>query len=231
VRRILLIVVLCLLAFPLWAGYGLSNVVTKEITPGNAPPAELPSQVPTQIPADAALPSAPEQIPAKNIAAEAPEFKKFTFYPYTIHISSWQDRKEAIRQYEKKYRTLGMVFITKIDLGQTGLWYRIDYGAFSTINEAVLKLKDLQARNMIIEKDSFIGTSAPYTIEIGVYSAKTDALALSQKIRKKGLFPYVLKEPGGFYRVLSGAYPDEKSADPAREDLRASGLQPKITKR
>lgn len=221
-RRLFLIVVLCLSAIPLWADYGLSNVVTREITRGNVPVAAAPQQLPAQ---------PLEQIPAKGPEpVAAPLLKKSAFYPYTIHISSWQDSREALAQYEKKYRKLDRTFLTKIDLGQAGTWYRIDHGAFASTREATLKMKELQGKN-IIDQGAFIGSAAPYALEIGVYAGKGGALAQAQKLRNTGVIPYVLKESEGVYRLLAGAYPDEKSAAPAREDLRALGLKTKITKR
>lgn len=221
-KRLFLMVVLCLSAIPLWADYGLSNVVTREITRGNVPPSVAPQQLPARI---------PEQIPAKGPEpVAAPALKKAAFYPYTIHISSWQNSKEAASQYEKKYRKLDKTFLTKIDLGQAGIWYRIDHGAFASTREATLKMKELQGKN-IIDQDAFIGSAAPYALEIGVYAGKEGALAQAQKLRNTGVIPYVLKEAGGVYRLLAGAYPDEKSAAPAREDLNALGLKTKITKR
>ena len=224
-KRLLLIVVVCLFALPLWAGYGLSNVVTKEISRENQPP----PAPPLQVPAKSIQPAAPEK-PLKNVPLTTREFKKIIFYPYTIHISSWEKSEDVLADYDKKYRKLEMVFITKIDLGQAGIWYRIDYGAFSTFKEADLKMKEMQAKN-IIDPGAFIGSSSPYTIELGVFNGKEEALAQAQKLRTKGLIPYVMKEPGNVYRLLAGAYPDKKSAEPAREDLKFMGLQPKITKR
>jgi cell division septation protein DedD len=222
VKRLLLIVVLCLFAFPLWADYGLSNVVTKEINRENQPPADNAAEAVKQAPSAAPIEKIPPTPPA--------EFKKIVFYPYTIHISSWQNSKDAVVDYEKKYRKLDVVFITKINLGQNGIWYRIDYGAFPTIKEAVLQMKELQAKN-VIDQGAFIGSSVPYAIELGVFTGNEDALAQAQKLRIKGIIPYVMKEPGDVYRLLAGAYPDKKSAEPAREDLKSLGMQPKITKR
>jgi septal ring-binding cell division protein DamX len=242
-RRIfLVVVVISLFAVPLWAGYGLSNVVTQQLTGQNQAPAaqEVPAQAPKKTPAQPVTP-APAQVPAINQASEQPpvvnkqpampEFKKTVFYPYTIHISSWQNHKEALNDYEKKYRKLDMAFITKIDLGDTGIWYRIDYGAFTNVSEAMGKMKDLKQSGVIQDPDAFIGATAPYAIEIGVYSGSEEAQAQVHKLQGKGLAPYIMKESGNVYRLLTGAYPSEKSALPARQDLKSLGLQAKITKR
>lgn len=235
-RLILLSVVFCLAAVPLWADYGLSNVVTKQIdrsqvkeqppaAPGKAaPPAEQGKVVPPA-PGQSPETAAPDKKPSQA----AVQFKKTVFYPYTIHISSWQNKKDALSQYKQKFQKLDGVFITKIDLGATGVWYRIDYGTFSTSDEANARMKDLQAQG-IIDTESFVGSSVPYAIEVGVYTSRAEAAKAGEKLREAGLVPYLMKEAEAF-RLLAGAFPSSKSAYPALEDITALGLQSKISKR
>jgi len=158
------------------------------------------------------------------------EYKKSTFYPYTIHVASVKNKKDAMAQFRQKYQKLDGAFITKIDLGSTGVWYRIDLGEFTTINKATDQMKDLQARG-IIDSEAFIGSSVPYTIEIGVYGDKSTALAAADKLLGEGIAPYLMKETDTVYRLISGAFPSTHSANPALEELISLGLQPKITKR
>jgi septal ring-binding cell division protein DamX len=228
-KNIFLIVVISLVAVPLWADYGLSNVVTQQITKQNG---QSPQKTSVQTPGQAAIQTpVPSSEMNKGTAVAVSDFKKTAFYPYTIHISSWQSHREALNDYDKKYRKYDMAFITKIDLGQTGIWYRMDYGAFASAKEAMEKMKELQEKGLITDPDAFIGSSVPYAVEIGTFSSNDAAMAQAQMLHGKGLVPYVMKESGDVYRLLTGAYPNEKSALPAREDLRSLGLQAKITKR
>ena len=229
-RRFVLFVVFCLAAFPLWADYGLSNVVIKQVDRNQQE--KQPAVAPDETSAPQAAPDKnPVQVsPDKASSLSVPQYKKSTFYPYTIHISSWQNKKDALAQYKQKFQKLGGVFITKIDLEANGVWYRIDIGAFSTINEASARMKDLQA-NGIIDTEAFIGSSVPLTIEIGVYSDKSEALKVAEKLHGEGIVPYVMKEPGSVFRLLAGAFPSSKSAYPELEDITALGLESKITKR
>jgi cell division protein FtsN len=227
-KRLTLLVVLSLMALPLWADYGLSNVVTKQIDrgmQGEQPPAakgslSLPEPVKPGEPAPAEM--APPQAP--------PQFKKTAFYPYTIHISSWQTKKDALAQYKQKYRKLDGVFITKIDLGENGTWYRIDAGAFASVNEAVARMKDLQEKG-VIDTEAFIGSSVPLAIELKVLPDREQARKTVEKLRGDGVLAYIMKESDSVYRVLTGAFPDRKSGVPALDELSAMGLQAKITKR
>jgi septal ring-binding cell division protein DamX len=227
-KRLILFVVFLLVSLPLWADYGLSNVVTQQIDRNQqkeqppAPAENMTAPVPVQ---------GTEPAPAgKTPPPAVTQFKKSAFYPYTIHISSWQTNKDALAQYKQKYQRLDGVFITKVDLGPTGIWYRIDIGAYAQDNEAITRMKDLQDRG-VIDTESFIGSSVPYTIELDVFPDRDQAQKMVDKLRGAGVVTYVMKESDSAYRVLCGAFPNRKSAEPALNDLSALGLHAKITKR
>lgn len=218
-KRVLLVCTLFLAAAPAWADWGLSNVVRKEIhrtTPAG------PSPNPGVQTADD---------PALAARGQGLLYTKTTHYPYTIHIASSKDAGQAHRLSELTRKRLAeTVFITKINLGEPGIWYRIDYGAFSNIKDAVLKLQELKGKG-IVARDAFVGGTVPYAIELGLYRSGQEARAAAASLSQKGLAPYVVKEKEDLYRLLSGAYPDEKSAAPALNDLMALNLQPALKKR
>ncbi len=228
-KRAALFVVFCLMAQPLWADYGLSNVATKQIDRGQAKEQTQQTAV-GEIAAPASTNGPDEAVPERASSQEPTQVKKTVFYPYTIHISSWQTNKDALVQYKKKYQKLDGVFITKIDLGSTGIWYRIDAGAFSTVNEAEKRMKDLQAKG-VIDTEAFIGSSVPLAIELKVLPDRDQAQKMKDKLRSDGIVAYIIKESDSAYRVLTGAFPNRNSGGPALDDLSALGLQAKITKR
>jgi hypothetical protein len=227
-KRLILFVVLLLVSLPLWADYGLSNVVTEQIdlNQQKEQPPIAAEKMSESVPAQSAEPAPADKTPAPAV----PQFKKSAFYPYTIHISSWQTNKDALAQYKQKFQKLDGVFITKVDLGATGIWYRLDVGAYSADNEAITRMKDLQDKG-IIDTESFIGSSVPYAIELGVFPNKDQAQKTADKLRGVGVVTYIMKESDSAYRVLSGAFPDRKSSEPALNDLSSLGLHAKITKR
>jgi cell division septation protein DedD len=224
----MLFVVFLLVSLPLWADYGLSNVITKHIDRNQQKeqPLAAVEKMSAPVPAKSAEPASPDKTPTPAV----PQFKKSAFYPYTIHISSWQTEKDAFAQYQQKYQKLDSVFITKIDLGPTGIWYRIDVGAYSADNEATTQMKDFQDAG-VIDTESFIGSSVPYAVELGVLPDRAQAQKTADKLRGKGVVTYIMKESDSAYRVLSGAFPNRKSSEPALNDLAALGLHAKITKR
>jgi hypothetical protein len=219
-KRLIVVCILSLIALPLWADYGLSNVVTKEIHR---------TVVDEETPEEAAEKSAPEpQVQEK--ATKAVPYTKTAYFPYTIHMSSWQDPQAALEQSRRMQSSLGTVFITKIDLGSSGVWYRVDYGVFHTIKDAVTQLRELVAKK-VIEKGAFVGSQVPYAIEIGMYDTENKARDAAKDLDQKGIMSYVLKETDGLYRLLVGAFPDTKSAIPAYNDLKELGLTPTMKKR
>jgi len=227
-KRLILFVVFLLISLPLWADYGLSNVVTQHIDRNQQKEQPFPSTEKMSVsePVKGAEPAPVGKTPTPAV----PQFKKSAFYPYTIHISSWKTNKDAFAQYKQKYRKIDGVFITKVDLGPTGIWYRIDVGAYSQDNEAITRMKDLQDAG-VIDTESFIGSSVPYTIELGVLPDREQAQKMVDKLRGAGVVTYVMKESDSAYRVLCGAFPNRNSSEPALNDLSALGLHAKITKR
>lgn len=230
-RLALMVVVFCLVALPGWADYGMSNVVEKKIDRGQPSEQEPPASP------DAMSPAVPAKVPGQTPAGKekeseeaAPSYQKTVFYPYTIHISSWQGKKDALNHRLQKAKSLDPVFITKIDLGATGLWYRVDYGAFPSQKDASSRMGDLQSQG-IIDAEAFIGSAVPYTIELGVFRNKAGASSEADRLMQKGVAAYILKESDSAFRLVAGAYPGQKSAGPSLDDFAAMGLRAKIVKR
>lgn len=224
-KRILLpALVIVFIPLCLWASYGKSNVLQKEIKRSPLIVAPLP----TAPPQPEASPAAPQTSPA----APSKGCAKNTFYPFTIHILSSQNLSDAKRSMERLNATLGTVFITKTDLGPTGIWYRVDYGLFSMAKDAVLKMRELQ-RKGAIESGAFLGSPTPYTLELAGFDVQSKNQALQEigRLKNLGVASYLIEETGGCMRVVVGAFPDMKSAKMVHAELTKLGLKPTITKR
>lgn len=201
-KSIIITLMMIFISLPALAEFGISNVVDKEI-----------QKVP---------PLTHKQYPIK--------YEKKIFYPYTIHISSWRDPSRAIEEMDRLRSRFIPTFITKIDLGEKGIWYRVDYGLFLTIKDAVRKSRQLQRTN-IANKGAYVGTPVPYAIEIGMFETEEQALSEQSRLRTLGVISYIVKESNRCFRLLVGAYPDKNSTKIAQGDIRAIGLNFKITKR
>lgn len=217
-KRILLpSLVIVLIPLCLWASYGKSNVLQKEIKRSPL----IVEPLSTTTPQPQAQPAAPAKGCAKN-----------TFYPFTIHVLSSQNLSDARRSMERLSASLGTVFITKTDLGPTGIWYRLDHGLFSTAKDAVSKMRELQ-RKGIIDSGAFLGGPTPYTLELAQFDGQSEKQARQEieRLRDLGVACYLIEENGSCLRVVVGAFPDMKSAKMVEADLSKLGLKPAITKR
>ncbi|MEA3221667.1 MAG: SPOR domain-containing protein [Thermodesulfobacteriota bacterium] len=201
-KSIIMTLIIVFISLPALAELGLSNVVEKEI----------------------------QRAPAMPQKQHSIKYVKETFYPYTIHMSSWRDPAPAIEKMNSLRLTLRPTFITKIDLGKKGVWYRVDYGLFATIKDAVVKSRELQEAK-IANKGAFVGMPVPYAIEIGTFKTEEQALAEQSRLRNLGVISYMVKESERCFRLLVGAYPDKDSTKLAQDDLGAIGISLKITKR
>jgi hypothetical protein len=202
VRKIIMTLIIVFISLPALAELGLSNVVEKEIQRAPAMPQK--------------------QHPIKYV--------KETFYPYTIHMSSWRDPALAIERMDSLRLMLRPTFITKIDLGEKGVWYRVDYGLFTTIKDAVEKSRELQGAK-IANKSAFVGTPVPYAIKVGTFETEEQALAEQSRLRSLGAISYIVEGSERCFRLLVGAYPDKDSTKLVQNDLGAIGITFKITKR
>ncbi len=223
-KRSIMVCILLMGALPLLADSGLSNVVRKEIH-RTMPPAQAPAET---IQETRAQPAQPVQEAIRG--QKAVSFTKAASYPYTIHLASFENPNDAARRFERLKSKLDMLFVTKIDLGAPGVWYRLDYGAFPNIKEAVGKLQELKSKGLV-EQGSFVGGSVAYAIEIGVYSSRQEAQSRAKALAGKGVAGYIIQEREDLYRLLSGAYPDEKSAAPALDDLASLNFAATVKKR
>lgn len=232
-KRSIMICILLMGALPLWADSGLSNVVRKEIhrsgNSTNTPPVQAPAATIQETRAQPVLPS------VQPVQEAFKEQKKVSFtraanYPYTIHLASFENPNDAARRLERLKPRMDMLFVTKIDLGAPGVWYRLDCGAFPNIKEAVAKLQELKSKGLV-EQGSFVGGSVAYAIEIGAYPSRQEAQARAKALVEKGVTGYILQGTDDLYRLLSGAYPDENSAAPALEDLSALNFAATVKKR
>ncbi|MEA2101073.1 MAG: hypothetical protein U9P80_00660 [Thermodesulfobacteriota bacterium] len=205
-KRVIPILIMVMTAFPLWAGFGLSNVVTKEIRPPS--------------------PAASKTTTKPKTALHTKE----VFYPYTIHTASWQASALAEKDMKTKSGQIKDLFITQIDMGASGVWFRVDCGCFSTIKDAVSRLQALRKAGLV-EKDAWVGSGVPYTIDLGTSRTMSNAGSQINALKNKGVDAYILKENNQHFRIVAGAYPDMISARPFYDVLHKLGLDPRIVKR
>jgi len=269
-KRVLLAALsVALFCQPLWAGYGLSNVVKLGIKPVSAEPAAAspaetkpleptvkapqPPTAPVAKPAvvkPASAPSKP-QVNASKIktaaksparphtvqraprasrpAAAKPCAVAASGYPFAVHLSSWRDQAQAVQELERLGGRVPQIFITKIDLGPRGVWYRVDCGL--AVNREVAEARRrIVMRSGLVDKGSFVG-EAPYTVELAQVDGLEQAHARQAEFRSQEVFTYLIGMGGQRFRVACGAYSDAGSAQAVLNDLAALKIEAKLVRR
>ena len=254
---------------PLWAGYGLSNVVKLGIKPVPAEPAAAspaetkpveptvkapqppkapvakpvivkpaPAPVRPQVKAAKVKPT-PKPQPRPHVvqrakqavrpAASKPCAVAAGGYPFAVHLSSWRDQAKAVQELEKLGGRVQQIFITKIDLGSRGVWYRVDCGL--AVNREVAEARRRTVmRSGLVDKDSFVG-EAPYTVELAQVDGLEQAHARQAEFRSQEVFTYLIGMGGQRFRVACGAFADAGSAQAVLNDLAALKIEAKLVRR
>ncbi|OPZ58379.1 MAG: Sporulation related domain protein [Deltaproteobacteria bacterium ADurb.Bin510] len=147
-----------------------------------------------------------------------------------MHLSSWRDREQALRELERLGGRVPQAFITKIDLGPRGVWYRVDCGL--CVDPAVAEARRQRIlRSGLVQNGSFVGAPMPFTVEIGQFDSLDAARARQAELKSQEIYTYLIGLGGGRYRVVCGAYPDAASAQALLDDLAALKLEARLVRR
>ncbi|OIQ50684.1 TPR repeat-containing protein YrrB [Pseudodesulfovibrio hydrargyri] len=64
---------------------------------------------------------------------------------YGLHVSSWQDYRNAFAHCEKLRKQGFVTWVNQVDLGDKGVWYRVLVGKFGSVKEAQAERPDVLA--------------------------------------------------------------------------------------
>ncbi|MFC1488597.1 SPOR domain-containing protein [Thermodesulfobacteriota bacterium] len=150
-------------------------------------------------------------------------------YPFTIHVASYRDEKNA-RSFITELKREGLpAFASMARIPGKGDWYRISIGVYSTLEEAqraATKIKMQKSLNAIVVKK-------PYAIQVGVFDAHQSLKAMESDLRSKGYSSYNVPDRynTGKIRLLTGAFDSEKDAAAQLRKLEDDLFSPKVVKR
>ncbi len=145
--------------------------------------------------------------------------------PYSIMTGSFRDI-EKVKKSVKILEEKGVhPYWTLVNLGDKGYWFRVSVGQFE--NEASAgKFK----KKYGLEKSKIIET--PYTNEIGCFESEIDCKKEASKLIEAGYSPYLVRDSGGGYRLLIGAFVTEEGARESALRLKSLvGMNSKVTHR
>jgi len=145
-------------------------------------------------------------------------------YPFSILLETFAEvgsAQLAIPYYQKRGIEAHWV---KVDLGESGIRYRLFTGEFRTVTEA----QQFIDRKKLVDKPI---KPTYYAARIGVYQDKAQLANDFSKTRETGVIPYILGTKNGDYHLYVGAFYTFIGAGMQCDELKEAGLSCKPVKR
>ncbi|HKY60887.1 MAG TPA: SPOR domain-containing protein [Gemmatimonadota bacterium] len=121
--------------------------------------------------------------------------------PYSLHVGSFQSEASALETATRLERAGWTAFVAPVELGESGLWYRVYAGAYADSAAASDALRSLTGRGLVPEGAV---RETPLTFLLGVYPSREEAERRRAELRERGIPAYVAgRDPA---RVYAGAY-------------------------
>jgi len=150
-------------------------------------------------------------------------------YPYTIHVSSYQDRKKSNHMAAELKEQGAPAFTCPVHLPGKGDWNRVFIGYYQTLEEtrkAASKLKGKQYLHPTV-------TKMPYAVQVGIFDSDHELKKREVDLRSKAYLTYGIpdRKDDNKTRLLIGAYKAEKDAAGLARKLQGEGFNPKVVQR
>ncbi|MBU1567911.1 MAG: SPOR domain-containing protein [Proteobacteria bacterium] len=145
-------------------------------------------------------------------------------YPFSILLETLNNQANA-QQAVAIYHKQGLKsFWVKVDLGKTGVKYRLFTGIFPTKAAA----KNFLTRSHLPDKPI---KNTPYSSQIGIFHEKDELVAAFAKTAESDACPYVLGIENGPFFLYVGAFYTSLGAESQCRDLVDKGLPCKLIPR
>jgi hypothetical protein len=153
-----------------------------------------------------------------------PSDEKIGSYPYSLLLGS-QNSLEMAKRSILDFRKKGLSpYLSRVDLPEKGIWYRIFTGHFRDMEEAERFRQEHALVEAIIKKTL-------YTNLIGTYSKQDEIEKEIISLKEFGYFPYSIKYDDGKPRLFVGAFFTRIGAERQYHRLRSNGIQNKVVTR
>jgi cell division septation protein DedD len=150
-------------------------------------------------------------------------------FPFTIHLSSYQDRKAAEEEVARLHKKQYDAFSVYVAIPGKGVWYRTFTGYYQTIPQAQKVLGDLKKEFSLYGRVM----KTPYALQIGAIDTRENLSAAATLIKSKGYSCYFARayDDSDKVRLLAGAYITEKGVVELQEFMMKDGIQAQIVRR
>jgi hypothetical protein len=151
------------------------------------------------------------------------------FYPYTIQVSSRENKDAAIREAMKSRNKGGSGFVSHAYIPEKGDWYRVFIGFYRTYEEAQQAAFELKKQGYA---HAFV-VNMPFAVEIGISFKDEELKILEADLRSKGYLAYSVldRSYNNKIRLLFGAFRTEKEAEILAKELEKEGFRSKVVRR
>jgi cell division septation protein DedD len=144
-------------------------------------------------------------------------------YPYSLHLGSHNNLAMAKRSILDLKAKGIQTYLSRVDLGDKGIWFRIFTGHFKNMDEAErFKQEHALAANI---------KNTPYANLIGTYSNQDDLKKEIMSLKESGYFPYTITYDDGRPRLFVGAFLTRAGAKKQYHHLKSRGIHNKIVTR
>ena len=150
-------------------------------------------------------------------------------YPYTIHVSSFKNKRVA-NNVAIKLRKKGVpAFVNPAQIPKKGEYHRVFIGFYRTLEEtrkAALKLKGAKYLYPLEAK-------MPYAIQVGTFNSDQELKKLEADLQSKTYLAYSVPDmaANNKTKLLIGAFRTEKETAIFTKKLQNEGFKAKVVKR
>ena len=150
--------------------------------------------------------------------------EKIGSYPYSLHLESHNSLEMAKRSILDLRKKGISPYLSRVDLEDKGIWFRIFTGHFKDMEEAERFRQEHVLVGINIKK-------TPYTNLIGTYSKRDELEKEIISLKEFGYFPYTIKYDDGRPRLFVGAFFTREGAEKQYHHLRSKGIHNKVVTR
>jgi type II secretory pathway predicted ATPase ExeA/cell division septation protein DedD len=150
--------------------------------------------------------------------------EKLASHPFSLRSSSYQQMERAFQEMSE-IKQLGLTpYLVKADLGDMGAWWRIYIGFYSTEEEANKIRTTYKLANATVQKTD-------YACQVSEFANETDGIAVFERLKQAGYFPYAIQKGRNLFRLYLGAYEKKSEAEALYQELQKKGIKSQVVKR
>lgn len=168
-----------------------------------------------------------ESAPPSSVLDTDP--KKKERYPYTVQVSSFRQKEDAVFAASKSKNNEGIIFTSRAHIPGKGDWYRVFIGFYQALEEA-------QNMALVLKNDGYpdaFAVKLPFAIRIEIPSTEEEFKKMEAMLKSQGYMAY--KSPDGKnddkIALLIGAFQTQEETLKYSKSLQEAGLKPRLVQR